>query len=473
MHNQSLVRSLLASVAIAVSLALGGCNTDTPQTISGRSMQPLSDRMLTEIEQKNMGKESAILVRIFKQESELEVWKEDKSGKFALLKTYPICRWSGELGPKIKEGDRQAPEGFYIVTPAQINPNSSLFLSFNMGYPNAYDRAHGRTGAHLMVHGDCSSRGCYAMTDEQITEIYALARESFFGGQRAFQIQAYPFRMTPTNMAKHRNSPHMPFWKMLKEGYDHFELTKQEPKVNVCEKRYLFDAETSGKFSAADKCPAYKVPAQLMAAVREKQRREDIQVADLITRGVPAAPVKTGTDGSMHPIYLQAMKSHGGPGANIRTAVGTIPAHVNPPADPSVSLTSSIISPASAESRPVPGPDSPVQVASASPSSSGIASFFGRLLESKTESDSPPATREAQIPRRPATKPSQVVAPGAIRPTQPERREAKAVAHTSQTDRQTQEANIEAAKPERTTLLNGVLPTVPSGGFENRFGSWR
>src|SRR5262249_2448362 len=187
------------------------------------------------IEKKGMSKESPILARIFKEESELEIWKQDSTGQFALLKTYPICRWSGELGPKIKEGDRQAPEGFYTITPGQLNPNSSYYLSFNMAYPNAFDRAHGRTGAQLMVHGDCSSRGCYAMTDEQIGEIYALARESFFGGQHAFQIQAYPFRMTPLNMAKHRNSPHLAFWKMLKQGYDHFEVSRHEPKVNVCD----------------------------------------------------------------------------------------------------------------------------------------------------------------------------------------------------------------------------------------------
>ena len=137
-------------------------------------MKPLSPEMVAELTQKNMPSESPILVRLFKQEAELEVWKQDASGRYALLKTYPICRWSGELGPKIKEGDRQAPEGFYNITPAQMNPNSQYYLAFNMGYPERLRRAHGRTGAHLMVHGDCSSRGCYAMTDEQIGEIYAL-----------------------------------------------------------------------------------------------------------------------------------------------------------------------------------------------------------------------------------------------------------------------------------------------------------
>ena len=127
------------------------------------------------------------------------------------------------LGPKFQQGDRQAPEGFYTITPDLMNPNSSAYLAINTGFPNAYDQANGRTGQFLMIHGDCSSAGCYAMTDEQIAGIYTLAREAFFGGQRSFQVQAYPFRMTPLNMARNRNSPHMAFWRMLKQGYDHFE----------------------------------------------------------------------------------------------------------------------------------------------------------------------------------------------------------------------------------------------------------
>src|ERR1700704_2702482 len=282
-----LIRTLLASAAVAAAMALAGCDTDGGVLPSGRALAPLSDKMLAEIEQKNMSKDSPILVRLFKEESELEVWKEDKNGRFALLKTYPICRWSGDLGPKIKQGDRQAPEGFYTITPGLMNPNSNYYLAINTGFPNAYDRANGRTGAFLMIHGDCSSAGCYAMTDEQGAEIYALARESFFGGQRSFQIQAYPFKMTPLNMAKHRNSPNMAFWKMLKEGYDHFEVTRHEPKVDVCEKRYVFNADSSSKFSAADRCPAYKVPDDIVAAVRDKQRRDDIQTAELVN---PARP---------------------------------------------------------------------------------------------------------------------------------------------------------------------------------------
>src|SRR5262249_8787369 len=215
-----------------------------------------------------------------------------------------------------------------------------------------------------------------------------LARESFFGGQKSFQIQAYPFRMTPLNLAKHRNSPHMAFWKMLKEGYDHFEVTRHEPKVDVCERHYVFDAEASGKFSASDHCPAYRVPEEIASAVRDKQRRDDVQITEWINRGTPAAPVRTGVDGGMNPTFLAAVKSRGGPGAPIKTALGTIPAHVNPPAETSAEGPSraSLMSLASADSRPAPAPAarSSVQGASAAPGGpSGVGRLFGALVASE------------------------------------------------------------------------------------------
>jgi murein L,D-transpeptidase YafK len=476
-----LVRALLASAALAAALALAGCDTDgTQQAMSGRHMQSLSDRMLTEIENKNMAKESPILVRIFKQESELEVWKEDKTGQFALLKTFPICRWSGELGPKIKQGDRQAPEGFYTITPGLMNPNSNYYLAINTGFPNAYDRANGRTGAFLMIHGDCSSAGCYAMTDEQIGEIYALARESFFGGQKSFQIQAYPFKMTPLNMAKHRNSPHMAFWKMLKEGYDHFEVTRREPKVDVCERHYVFDAESSGKFSASDHCPAYKVSDQIASAVREKQHRDEVQTAELISRGTPAAPVKMGVDGGMNPTFLAAVKSHGGPGAPIKTALGTIPAHVNPPAEvpaesPSIA---SIMSLASADSRPAPAPAaaprSSVQVASAS--SGGVGGFFSGLFGSKSEDQATPQPAETASSSKPKAKPaasaSKPNATAAARPKSEPQPATKTADAAPKASAPKQETNAPPAS-NTANVLSGAAPTVPSGGFDGRFGAWQ
>jgi len=458
-------RLLLASAALAAALGLAGCDTDSTPGVSGRHMQPLSERLLADLETKNMAKESPILVRIFKEESELEVWKEDKTGRFALLRTYPICRWSGELGPKIREGDRQAPEGYYTITPSLMNPNSQWYLAINTGFPNAYDRANGRSGDFLMIHGDCSSRGCYAMTDEQIGEIYSLARESFFGGQKSFQIQAYPFRMTPLNMARHRNSPHIAFWKMLKQGYDHFEVTRLEPKVDVCEKRYVFNAQSSGRFSPADKCPSYRVPAEIASAVREKERRDDIQTAELISHGTATVPVRMGVDGGMNPTFLSAVKSNGGPGATIRTASGTIPAHVNPPAEPEA--TGGTVSLASAETRPAQ-----VQVASAD--SGGIKGFFANLFGSKpSEHPAEPSAKPNATSAQPATASASRSAKAETRPTDGKRAKVAGAKPESPPPRQQTNAEPEAKPASTDNTLAGAAPTVPAGPFENRFGAWR
>jgi murein L,D-transpeptidase YafK len=348
LNSRTLVRALVTSVVLATGFVLAGCNSDEISLANNaKANKPIPEKLVADMQQKDMDPQSPMLVRLFKQEAELEVWKQDRSGQFALLKTYPICRWSGDLGPKVREGDRQAPEGFYDITPAQMNPQSAYYLSFNIGYPNAFDRALGRTGSQLMVHGDCSSRGCYAMTDEQISDIYTLGRESFFGGQRAFQVQAYPFRMTPINMARHRNNPNMPFWKMIKEGYDHFEVTRQQPKVEFCENKYVFDpaappnASHPPVFSASAKCPAYVIPDEIADAVREKQRQDDAKTAELIAKGTPVAQRRPDIDGGMNQVFAAKIPDAStglsdSEGAGLQTAAfarapGTIPPTVNPP----------------------------------------------------------------------------------------------------------------------------------------------
>src|SRR6202012_6121591 len=315
--RRSLIRALMTSAAVSAGALLAGCNSDemglATLATNAKANQPVPPKLVAAMVEKNMDLQSPILVRLFKQEAELEVWKQDRTGRFALLKTYPICRWSGDLGPKVREGDRQAPEGFYAITPTQMNPTSAYYLSLNTGYPNAYDRSLGHTGSELMVHGDCSSRGCYAMTDEQIAEIYSLGRESFFGGQKAFQFQAYPFHMTAMNLARHRNSPHMAFWKMIKEGNDHFEVTHQEPKVDFCEKKYVFDAARTADarrdpaFEASSKCPAYAVPEYLATAVREKHIAVQAEFDKLVSKGTPVAQLNTGIDGGMHGVFAASV----------------------------------------------------------------------------------------------------------------------------------------------------------------------
>src|SRR6266702_2257020 len=383
---RSLIRALITSAALAAGVLLTGCNSDEISlATNAKANQPVPPKLLADMVAKDMDLNSPILVRLFKQEAELEVWKQDRSGRFALLKTYPICRWSGDLGPKVREGDRQAPEGFYNISPAQMNPQSAYYLSFNTGYPNAFDRALGRSGSQLMVHGDCSSRGCYAMTDEQIAEIYSLGRESFFGGQRAFQLQAYPFKMTPVNMARHRNNPNMPFWKMIKEGYDHFEVTRQEPKVDFCEKKYVFDATKAPDakrdpvFDASAKCPAYVIPDEIADAVRQKQQEEAAETAKMISKGTPVARLNTGVDGGMNKIFAAKIPegntglSEGGDGQGLSLmalsrAPGSIPSTVNPPHAPDEPVATAA-APASA-----PASAAPTRVASAAPTTQSTQS---------------------------------------------------------------------------------------------------
>lgn len=181
-----------------------------------------------------------VFLRIFKQEAVLELWMRDDKD-WRLFRSYPICRFSGALGPKLKEGDQQAPEGFYQVASGQLNPNSRHHLSFNLGFPNAFDRAHGRTGSYLMVHGGCSSIGCYAMTDPSVDDIYNLVAAALRNGQDRVDVHAFPFRMSAANMKRHAQSRWVDFWRDLKVGYDRFEYGRTVPTVRLVGKRYVVE----------------------------------------------------------------------------------------------------------------------------------------------------------------------------------------------------------------------------------------
>ncbi len=182
-----------------------------------------------------------IFIRIFKQPGQLELWVNNGE-QYQLFKRYDICRFSGFLGPKQKEGDWQSPEGFYAVGPKQLNPWSKYHLSFNLGYPNAYDRYHGYTGSALMVHGNCVSIGCYAMTDVLMEEIYTLAHAALAGGQAFFRVQVFPFPLTDENLSKEAENRWYSFWQNLQEGYQHFETHKNPPNVEVENGLYVFSA---------------------------------------------------------------------------------------------------------------------------------------------------------------------------------------------------------------------------------------
>lgn len=287
----SLRRFLGFIVIVMAIVSLAGCGGILPRDSTLRGTQSLKDSTVNALKAMGSSPSAAMVIRIFKQTSELEVWKKTSGGNFRLFRTYKVCEWSGDLGPKIKEGDRQAPEGFYTINAGLMNPYSIAYLSFNTGYPNKFDRAWGRTGSDLMVHGDCSSRGCYALTNDDIAEVYALARETLNGGNPSFQLQIYPFRMTPQKLAAYADNPNLPFWKTLKEGYDRFELSKSPPSWDVCEKKYVFDlkAPDGVALDAAGACPA-RTSDPLLAALTAKQAADEkVYVAEVAALGAKAA----------------------------------------------------------------------------------------------------------------------------------------------------------------------------------------
>jgi murein L,D-transpeptidase YafK len=306
----TVVRALLLTAVFAGALTPVWCLGEDGNQLPAKATMELSRELLSLLQQKKMPKYSPILVRVFKEESELEIWKQDTTGHFQFLKIYPICRWSGDLGPKMHEGDRQTPEGFYTITSELMNPNSNYYLAINTGFPNSFDKANERDGTFLMIHGDCWSSGCYAMTDEQMGEIYSLARDSLLGGQPSFQIQAYPFRLTPANLARHRTNPNLDFWMMLKIGNDHFEATHLEPKIAVCDRRYVFDASVPSNssqslvFDPTGKCPAFVVNRKIARPAEEKQHADEIEYAQLVKENLSVAPIYSGLDGGMNKVFL-------------------------------------------------------------------------------------------------------------------------------------------------------------------------
>ena len=267
-----------ASIFAIVAAGLGGCSStiNVPKTTVRTGT--VRTATLGQMESLDMDRAAPVLIRIYKEESTLEVWKQDRNGKFALLNSYPICKFSGNLGPKLMQGDYQAPEGFYDITSGQMNPNSSEYLAFNTGFPNAFDRSLGRTGSFLMVHGGCRSVGCYAMTDYAMEEIYGLVDEAFKGGQEKIQLQAFPFRMTTQNLASHAGDPNMAFWEMLKAGSDAFLATEQPPRVAVCDRRYVFNPVVAGTLDPSAPCP-FGIDSTAVASAERSSQSASASIA--------------------------------------------------------------------------------------------------------------------------------------------------------------------------------------------------
>ncbi len=246
--------SFLPSACAPLAFPDSGSEADGPVTVPQLHEVPIGRRLTSKMGALQMQASDPLLIRVFKSEKRLEVWKKPESSEqFLRLTSFPICAYSGELGPKFRQGDRQAPEGFYHISASQLNPWSSYHLSLDLGFPNRYDQANARDGSYLMIHGGCKSAGCYAMGDRAIEEIYALVREALRGGQNAVEVQIFPFRMWDDQMLAKASSPYYAFWKNLKQGYDLFEKDRVALMPRVCKGRYVFNSANYG-LSAQGSC---------------------------------------------------------------------------------------------------------------------------------------------------------------------------------------------------------------------------
>ena len=318
-----MLQAIRVVVIGVLALALSAC-VSTVLDVDVKATQPIPATLVSEMSRRSMSPSAPILIRIFKQESELEIWKRDRTGRFAILKTYPMCRWSGKLGAKTRNGDRQAPEAFYHVNAGMLNPNSQYYLSFNLGYPNKLEAALGYSGEALMVHGACSSSGCYALTDEGVSEIYAVAREALRGGQSSFQVQAFPFRMTPQNLAKNRNDPNFAFWANLKRGYDIFEVGRRQPKVSYCGRRYIFDAEFE-EGEPRDPLAACPQVANSPEMAFAGKTEADLAAAERLLASGLTGSAHAYSDGGMHPTFRKLLERNGDKALAKRTSRTSVP----------------------------------------------------------------------------------------------------------------------------------------------------
>lgn len=416
-------------MALALPLLLAaGC---TVSDLTPKADKPLPKKLVTTMKSKGMSVSSPILLRIFKEEGLLEIWKRKDTGRYDIVTSYNICKWSGRLGPKFMENDRQAPEGFYTVRPAQMNPKSSYHLSFNIGFPNAYDRAHGRSGGNLMVHGACSSAGCYSMSDEQVEEIFAFARDSFKGGQTEFQIQAFPFRMTAENMARYRGDPNYAFWENLKEGYDHFQISKLPPKVDVCEKRYVFNvnAPEGSAFSPTGACPPGLTQPQSLKTAYESQKSKEAGAFAKVAangKGTKRAPSIKGPQEAAVIAAWQKKRVQGQP-------VGNTPPYLPDTAVASIAPAAEPETPAVATAPAQPSPDA-----------SAVASIDPQQQAAETPAAPVVATAPAAKEPETAAKPTETSTTVAFPPPPPAPEAASANEQQAQATASTEAAPAEA-----------------------------
>jgi murein L,D-transpeptidase YafK len=291
--------AVLPSTAFALTIELKDVAPDRVerQRAAAKGAIPLPNtpevgRTAARLAEKGLAVGNPLMIRVFKQVSELEIWME-KEGVYVHFATYPICHWSGTLGPKQREGDKQTPEGFYTVTSRQLHRAGRWTRALNLGFPNVYDEAQARSGSYILVHGGCSSVGCFAMTDPVMAEVYQLTSAALQKGQAHIPVHVFPFRMTDENLSKHRTSEWHQFWMNLKEGYDTFERTHRPPRISVCDNRYVVQEAGPEEVAA----PGPLEPCAATAA----------RIAELVASNGFAPPIRLPRQAGARPVNPKAL----------------------------------------------------------------------------------------------------------------------------------------------------------------------
>jgi murein L,D-transpeptidase YafK len=205
----------------------------------GKAVAAKAIELSKAFEEKGLKLGSPVFIRVYKQTSEMELWIE-KGSRYVLFKTYGICRWSGGLGPKYYEGDRQSPEGLYRITSADLIVNARWDRAMNINYPNSFDVMNGRSGSGILIHGKCGSIGCFAIQDRNVEEVYAAVREALKGGQAYIPVLSLPFRFASLAPSKQDTRQMSEFWSDLRRADLLFARDRLPPAAWICDGRYYF-----------------------------------------------------------------------------------------------------------------------------------------------------------------------------------------------------------------------------------------
>ncbi len=285
------VDCLLFPLAIFVPLiaeAHAASKSWHPESVAAREIE-----LANEFKERGLKLGSPIFLRVYKQTSEMELWVQ-RGPRYVHFKTYGICRWSGGLGPKFYEGDRQSPEGLYRITTSDLIVNPRWDRAMNINYPNNFDNLNGRGGSGILIHGGCGSIGCFAIQNENVEDVYGAVRAALRGGQVYVPVLALPFRFSALAPEKDDTLRMNEFWADLRRADLLFERDRLPPVAWICDGRYYFSDRRGDRQRHAVHLPGCK-PLDNATGRREGKSRsmQQTPVAGAVVEAPQQAEVVT------------------------------------------------------------------------------------------------------------------------------------------------------------------------------------